>query len=141
MGAFEEIHRESAIGSLTMFDRLIFKRHLSRLYKPGAVRAFLWDQGATLAAFARYASQATAVILAHAERLAQEAGRPSIYLAGSLTRRTGQTKEDLARSANLTSLSCPLGHSRLTPCSSPGRSRRWWSGDTVPPGLRAEEPR
>jgi hypothetical protein len=35
MGAFEDIHRESVIGSLTMFDRLIFKGHLSRLYKPG----------------------------------------------------------------------------------------------------------
>jgi hypothetical protein len=71
---------------------------LSRLYKPGAVRAYLWDQGAPLTAFARYASQATSVILANAERLAVQAGRPSIYLTGSVTRRAGQTKEDLARS-------------------------------------------
>jgi hypothetical protein len=98
MGAFEDIHRESVVGSLTMFDRLILKGHLSRLYKPGAVRAYLWDQGAPLTAFARYASQATSVILANAERLADEAGRPSIYLNGSVTRRAGQTKEDLARS-------------------------------------------
>ena len=98
MGAFEDIHRESVIGSLTMFDRLIFKGHLSRLYKPGAVRAYLWDQGAPLTAFARYASQATSVILANAERLAVQAGRPSLYLTGSVTRRAGQTKEDLARS-------------------------------------------
>ena len=83
-----------------MFDRLIFKGHLSRLYKQGAVRAYLWDQGAPLTAFARYdASQATSVILANAERLAVQAGRPSIYLTGSVTRRAGQTKEGvLARS-------------------------------------------
>jgi hypothetical protein len=62
------------------------------------VRAYLWDQGAPLTAFARYASQATSVILANAERLAVQAGRPSIYLTGSVTRRAGQTKEDLARS-------------------------------------------
>lgn len=34
----------------------------------------------------------------HAERIAAQAGRPSLYLAGTVSRRNGQTKEDLARS-------------------------------------------
>ena len=33
----------------------------------------------------------------HAERIAAEAGRESLYLAGTVSRRNGQTKEDLAR--------------------------------------------
>lgn len=98
MGAFEDVHGQRIAGSLTMFDRLIFKGHLSSLYKNGGTRAFLWNQGVPLTQFARYASQATKAMIDHAERLAADAGRPSLYLAGTVTRRNGQTKEDLARS-------------------------------------------
>jgi hypothetical protein len=34
MGVFENVHRDRITGSLAMFDRMIFKGHLSRLYKP-----------------------------------------------------------------------------------------------------------
>lgn len=33
MGAFEDLHRDRVTGSLAMFDRMIFKGHLSALYK------------------------------------------------------------------------------------------------------------
>lgn len=33
MGAFEELHAERITGSLAMYDRMIFKGHLSRLYR------------------------------------------------------------------------------------------------------------
>jgi hypothetical protein len=33
MGAFEDLHRGRVAGSLAMFDRMIFKGHLSGLYK------------------------------------------------------------------------------------------------------------
>ena len=98
MGAFEDVHGDGIVGSLAMFDRVIFKGHLSGLYKPGGARAFLWSQGAPLTEFARYAREATQAVLDNAERIAAETGRPSIYLAGSITRRNGQTKEDMARS-------------------------------------------
>jgi hypothetical protein len=42
--AFEEVHGQRITGSLTMFDRLIFKGHLPSLYKNGGTRAFLWNQ-------------------------------------------------------------------------------------------------
>src|SRR5947209_7510313 len=97
MGAFEDVHGRRLAGSLTMFDRVIFKGHLSGLYKPGGARSFLWSQGAPLTDFARYARQATKTMVDHAERIAAQAGRPSLYLAGTVSRRNGQTKEDLAR--------------------------------------------
>lgn len=31
MGTFEDTHRRRIVGSLAMFDRMIFKGHLSRL--------------------------------------------------------------------------------------------------------------
>ena len=45
MGAFEDLHRERVAGSLAMFDRMIFKGHLSRLYRQDGARCFLWSQG------------------------------------------------------------------------------------------------
>ena len=43
MGAFENVHRDRIAGSLAMFDRMIFKGHLSRLYKQNGARCFLWS--------------------------------------------------------------------------------------------------
>jgi hypothetical protein len=97
VGRFEDIHRDRIVGSLTMFDRLIFKGHLTRLYVPGAVRALLWSQGVPITNFAGYVKEATDTLIAHAEAIAQEAGRPSIYLARSTTRDHGRSKEDMAR--------------------------------------------
>ena len=39
MGAFEDVHRDRITGSLAMFDRMIFKGHLSRLYVQDAPAA------------------------------------------------------------------------------------------------------
>jgi hypothetical protein len=97
MNAFEKVHRDRVLGSLTMFDRLIFKGHMSRLYVPGALPALLWSQGTPLTGFGAYVKDCTQALLDHAERMAAEAGRPSIYLAGAVTRRSGQTKDEMAR--------------------------------------------
>jgi hypothetical protein len=98
VATFAQVHRDRITGTLTMFDRVIFRGHLSALYKEGGARAFLWAQGAPLTEFARYARQAPKTMVDHAERIAAETGRPSIYLASAVTRRHGQTKEDMARS-------------------------------------------
>lgn len=44
MGAFEEVHASRITGSLTMYDRLIFKGHLTSLYKQDGARCYLWSQ-------------------------------------------------------------------------------------------------
>lgn len=98
MGAFEDVHRSRILGSLAMFDRMIFRGHLTRLYNPGAMRALLWTQGYPLKEFSRYAQAATEKITLNAKRIAEEAGRPYIYLENMRTRRPAQTKEEIARS-------------------------------------------
>ena len=62
MSVFEDIDADRVSGSLTMFDRLIFKGHLRRLYAPGAISAFLWSQGFPMKEPSRYAQEATATI-------------------------------------------------------------------------------
>ena len=39
VGEFEDVHRSRVTGSLAMFDRMIFKGHLSRLYKQDGARS------------------------------------------------------------------------------------------------------
>jgi hypothetical protein len=55
MGAFENVHRDRITGSLAIFDRMIFKGHLSALYKQDGARCFLWSQGVVLKDFTEYA--------------------------------------------------------------------------------------
>ena len=97
MGRFEDVHAGRIVGTLTMFDRMIFKGHLTRLFAPGAISAMLWQQGFPLKEFTRYAISTTEQLTANAKRLAADAGRPYIYLDHARTRGNVQTKEDMAR--------------------------------------------
>jgi len=92
-----DIHPSQTLGELTMFDRLIFKGHLSGLYGRGRFSWFLHEQDVLLKDFGAYVKQTSAALKSHAEALAKAAQRPYIYLAGAKTQRTGQSKEDLAR--------------------------------------------
>ncbi len=92
MRSFEDVHADRIVGTLTMFDRMIFKGHLSRLYAPGALRALLWELGYPLTDFARYATAATEELTVNAKRLAAEAGRPYLYLESATSRRRGRTR-------------------------------------------------
>ena len=59
MTMFEDVHGIGSSGSLAMFDRMIFKGHLSRLYKQDGARCFLWSQGVALKDFTAYAKATT----------------------------------------------------------------------------------
>jgi hypothetical protein len=78
MGAFEEVHARRVTGSLAMYDRLIFKGHLSSLYKQDGARCYLSTQGVAMVDFTAYAKATTARIADHCRGLAIEAGRPVI---------------------------------------------------------------
>jgi hypothetical protein len=80
-----------------MFDRLIFKGHLSRLQYEGGLRAFLWSQDVPLTRFDAYVKAATSRIHDHAEQLATSADRPFLYLPNTVNRDSGQTKEDMVK--------------------------------------------
>jgi hypothetical protein len=70
MTKFESIHGRRLIGTLTTFDRMIFKGHLTGLYRPGAFKAFLNTQGVLLKGYAGYVKKASEGIKSHAQRLA-----------------------------------------------------------------------
>ncbi len=98
MDTFEDIHRRHITGSLAMFDRMIFKGHLSHLFKPDAVRALLWAQGYPITDFTEYAKATTNRIANNVDRLAAESGRPRISFDHVKTRNRAQMKDDLAKS-------------------------------------------
>jgi hypothetical protein len=86
------------MGSLTTFDRLIFKGHLTMLYPQGAFARLLSRQGVLLKDFKPYVQEISQQIKRHAQELAEAAGRPYRYLQGAQTARNGQGgKEGLAR--------------------------------------------
>jgi hypothetical protein len=59
VGAFEDLHVDRVTGSLAMFDQMIFKGHLSALYKQDGARCFLWTPGVALVDFTAYAKATT----------------------------------------------------------------------------------
>lgn len=97
MSSFDIVHQDRVVGNLCMFDRMIFKGHLTRLYPPEAFGAFLTRQGVLFKDFKPYVQAQTATLKAHAQRLAADAGRPYAWLQSSTTRRQGRSKEDVAR--------------------------------------------
>ena len=71
-----EASSSPGVGKLdTMFDRLIFKGHMSRLYVPRALPAFLWSQDIPLTGFAPTSRTGPRVTLDHAEQIGRQAGR------------------------------------------------------------------
>jgi hypothetical protein len=97
MTMFEDVHADRIVGTLTTFDRMIFKGHLTRLYGPGAISAMLWRLGFPLTEFTQYATAATEELTANAKAVAAEAGRPYLYSDRSRRRGGDLTKEDTAR--------------------------------------------
>jgi len=97
MNTFSSIHQDDLIGSLTTFDRMIFKGHLTGLYPQGAFGRLLSRQGVLLKDFKPYVEGISQQIKEHAERLANETGRPFRYLEGAMTAKNGQSKESLAQ--------------------------------------------
>lgn len=97
MQAFLSIHQAVIIGTLSTFDRLIFKGHLTGLYPAGAFARFLNSQHVLLKDFAAYAETTTAQLKAQAQRVATEAQRPYLYLAAASTAASDHSKEAQAR--------------------------------------------
>ena len=92
MVTFASIQPEQTTGQLSMFDRILFKGHLTGLYPKDAFARFLSGQKVLLKDFGEYAKGVSAQLKAHAQTIADEAGRPYIYLESAR-----QSKEDLAR--------------------------------------------
>jgi hypothetical protein len=98
MSTFEDLHRDRITGSLAMFDRMIFKGHISALYKRDGARCFLWSQGVALKDFAPWVKATTERVAENARRIARDAGRPVISFDQVKVRNRTQHKDELARS-------------------------------------------
>jgi len=97
MESFLKIHQDRIVGTLSAFDRLIFKGHLTGFFPKGSFKRFLCTQGVLLKDFKGYVSGVSGELKAHAQGVAEEAGRPYLYLASATTKAQGKSKEDLAR--------------------------------------------
>jgi hypothetical protein len=97
MDTFLSIHQNSILGTLSTFDRMIFKGHLNGFFPDGAFARFLSKQGVLLKDFKTYVATCTATLKTHAQHLAQDAGRPYLYLEKPTTARRGTSKEEQAR--------------------------------------------
>lgn len=97
METFLSIHQDVVTGTLSTFDRLIFKGHLLKFFPKGAFAHFLSQQNVLLKDFGAYVKTTTDSLKAHIEELAATANRPLIYLEKPATARTGNSKEDQAR--------------------------------------------
>jgi hypothetical protein len=97
MVSFVKIHEKGIVGTLSTFDRMVFKGHLTGFFPQGAFRRFLAQQRVLLKDFKGYVSGVSAEVKAHAEAMAEEAGRPFVYLASAHTKAQGCSKEDRAR--------------------------------------------
>lgn len=94
---FQSVHADQILGTLTQFDRLIFKGHFTLLYPDGAFQRFLSRQGVLLKDFGQFVKQATDEVRARAEAVAAEARRPYEFLRGPSTKASGFSKEDRAK--------------------------------------------
>ena len=98
MNTFESIHQEAIEGSLSMFDRMLFKGHIQKMYFPNNITWFLYRQGVKLVDFKGYVIESSEKIKRHALGIAQQAGRRFEYLKGVVSHHsTGMSKEEYAR--------------------------------------------
>ncbi len=97
MEKFLNQHHDAINGTISTFDRLIFKGHLTAFFPKGAFGRFLSTQGVLLKDFGAYVEKATQALKAHARKLADDAGRPFRYLQSASTAAKGASKEDQAK--------------------------------------------
>jgi len=97
METFLKRHAEVIVGTLSTFDRMIFKGHLRQFFPDGAMARFLSGQGVLLKDFGGYVRNVSQSLKEHAQAVAREASRPYLYLDSASTARSEVSKEKRAR--------------------------------------------
>lgn len=92
MEQFLAKHADVVIGSLSGFDRLVFRGTLRALCHRFGVKNYLWAMQVLLKDFAGHAEALTGQLREASEALARRTARPIRYLASSAT-----SKEQIAR--------------------------------------------
>lgn len=92
MNDFVAKHAGAVIGTLSGFDRLVFRGTLRHLSYSGGVKLWLWAAGVLLKDFASHAEATTHRLREASEALARRSGRPIRYM-----RSAAAPKERIAR--------------------------------------------
>jgi hypothetical protein len=99
MKRFIEKHREKINGTLSCFDRIIFKGHLPLGY-PKAMEEFMYRQGLLLKDFKSFVTTCSEKLKDHAKAVAEKNSRPYIYFNHAI--RKDEFVQDLAQKDNIT---------------------------------------
>ena len=97
METFLSIHQDIITGTLTTFDRIIFRGHLQDFYPKDGLAHFLNRQNILLKDFGAYVEKTSGELKTYLQHLAEEAQRPYFYLEKNLTAKDDQSKEERAR--------------------------------------------
>jgi hypothetical protein len=97
MKSFVDRHGKSISGTISTFERVIFKGHLNGFFPEGAFGRYLSRRAVLLKDAGQFFEAETQRIRDHIASVAAAAGRPVEYLAGASTHRSGTSKEARAR--------------------------------------------
>ena len=93
METFVSKHSEDVTGTLSGFDRLVFRGTLRRMVYSGGMMAYLWAAGVLLKDFAEHALEVTERLKAASCKAAQCVGRPVRYLVSSKTDKESEARK------------------------------------------------
>src|SRR4051794_20475012 len=96
MATFGDLHRDAIAGTMGPSARLIFKAHPTALFPRGALKRSLDRRDILLKDAGSFFEAETARLKAHAKVLADDSGRPFVYLNAAHTHATGTSKDSLA---------------------------------------------
>ena len=113
MKRFVEKHQPKITGTISCFDRILFKGHLP-LNWPDALEQLITRQGLRIKDFKEFVPRQSYRLSDYAKRLAQQAGRPYIYLNG-FVRKEDRAKAIAAQDKITDGLVCIL--SAIEPCN------------------------
>jgi hypothetical protein len=121
MERFLKRHRDRIIGSIAGFDRLLFRGSLLSICHRDGMDKFLGSQGVLYKDWGPFVQRISARIKAQAKRMAQEAGRPFLYLASPQRSKEEVAQELVKRDQIQEGLVCVL--SCVEPCQTFGIRR------------------
>ena len=103
-----ERHQADILGVLSGFDRVLFRGTLRTISFVDGARKFLAASRILLKDFAAFAQGCTDEIARHAEHIAEQAGRPYVYLTSSTERKDDHAREIAGRDGIERGLVCVL---------------------------------
>jgi hypothetical protein len=114
MERFLKRHGDRIVGSITGFDRVLFRGNLSSICHLGGCDRFLSSQRILYKDFGLFVQKVTTQVKAHAEQLAAASGRPMIHLPSPKTSKEDQARAIMERDGITEGLICVL--SCVEPC-------------------------